>query len=62
MSEIEHGSFTPLVVSISDGMGKAAIMMYSTPGSLTECKVEFPIFFDDGLAPVLFGVLPWSLC
>ena len=42
MREIEHGSFTPLVFSLTGGMGKAATVFYKRLALLIAVKREQP--------------------
>ena len=42
MREIEHGSFTPLVFSLTGGMEKAATVFYKRLASLIAVKREQP--------------------
>jgi hypothetical protein len=40
--EIEHGSFTPIVLSLTGGLGKAATMCYKRLASMIAAKQDLP--------------------
>ena len=51
--EIEHSSFTPLIFSLTGGLGPAATVFYiQAPGFTTVHQMGSPLRFHHGLAPL----------
>ena len=66
--EVEHASFTPLVMSLTGGLGHAATITYKRLGSLLAEKWDTPLCYCHGvatlppllLAPTLLNTMyPW---
>ena len=58
IQDIEHSSFTPLVLSSTGGMGPITTVFLQTVGIATSCKVGGTLFYDHGLAPLQVFIFP----